>query len=105
MANPNPKPLTQAARRKGGIATRESKKAAKKVRMKDWDDLRELMLNAGADRIARYLNRRNVSDAEFFEKYLKLLNYFKPKIQSATIEQKGTININITSDIKNVDDI
>jgi len=43
-----------------------------------------------------------LKDKDFFDQYLKLLNYFKPKIQAATIEQKGTLNINLTSDKNNL---
>lgn len=98
--------FTAEERSRGGRATQESKRKAKKIRMKDWDDLRDLMLNAGAERVATYLTRAAgegaLKDKEFFDQYLKLLNYFKPKIQAATIEQKGTLNINLTSDKNNL---
>jgi len=103
MPNPKGHNFTKEERSKGGLASARIRKKNGVKKKQDWDNLGDFILHAGAERIDKILKTQ--TDDKFMKQYLQLLNYFKPKIQSAIIEQKGSININITSDIKNIEDI
>ncbi|MDH5570377.1 MAG: hypothetical protein OEY89_01350 [Gammaproteobacteria bacterium] len=61
-------------------------KGAKGKRQQEWEQLGEFLTETGAQRVKAYMESLN--DKEFFEKYKDLLNYFKPKMQSTSIDAK-----------------
>ena len=74
---------------KGG---KNSKGPTKKTQQ--WEELAEYFTTAGAQRVMEHLNNLE-DDDEFFQKYDRLLNYFKPKLASAQIDAnvKGEFKI------------
>ena len=74
---------------KGG---KNSKGPTKKTQQ--WEELAEYFTTAGAQRVMEHLNNLE-DDDEFFQKYDRLLNYFKPKLASSQIEAKADINVSV----------
>lgn len=85
--------MTHAER---GALGGKANKGTRKSKLKDWDELGTFITEYGARRIAKLL--RNSDDKEFFERYTKLLMYFKPKQTSAMIQSDSVININLVND-------
>ncbi len=69
---------------------------SKNTKTKQWRNLSKMMLQTGALRLRKIMTEMN--DEDFVETYLKLLQYFKPKIQSTKIASKGKIAIQIISE-------
>lgn len=63
------------------------------VKSKQWKALGDFITQEGAARAMKILNE--MPEEQYLEQYGKLLNYFKPRMQSAQVETKGEININI----------
>lgn len=59
-------------------------KGARNKRTVEWDKLGGFITEEGAKRVMKYLNSIE-DDKEFFEKYERLLNYFKPRMQSTSL--------------------
>ena len=83
-------PFTKEQMAKGG----RQGKPGKHTRTKQWEELAEYFTTAGAKRVMEHLNNLE-DDDEFFQKYDRLLNYFKPKLASAQIDAnvKGEFKI------------
>ena len=69
-------------------------KGSKSRRTIEWEKLGDFITDAGAKRVAKYLNGLE-DDKEFFEKYERLLNYFKPRMQSTQIDADVKADVNI----------
>jgi hypothetical protein len=69
----------------------------------EWEQLGEYITEKGAKRVMAYLDDIE-DDEEFFAKYERLLNYFKPKMQSAEIGVDGNINIPAIIGVRIIDD-
>ena len=61
---------------------------AKNQRTVEWERLGEFMTVEGATRAKSYLLGIK-DDAEFFERYMDLLNYFKPRMAQSQVETIG----------------
>ena len=83
-------PFTKEQMAKGG----RQGKPGKHTRTKQWEELAEYFTTAGAQRVMEHLNNLE-DDDEFFQKYDRLLNYFKPKLASSQIEAKADINVSV----------
>jgi len=68
---------------------------SKNEKTKQWEKLGEFITESGAQRVMEHLNSIK-DDATFFAMYEKLLNYFKPKMQSTQLETKGDPITSIT---------
>lgn len=81
--------------KKGEVSNPKGKPAGTKSRKTvEWEKLGDFITDAGAKRVANYLNSLE-DDKEFFEKYERLLNYFKPKQQSTQVKNEGELSINV----------
>jgi len=58
----------------------------KSAKTKQWEQLGDFLTDAGAKRAMEVLN--DLSDKDYLEQYGKLLNYFKPRMQSSSIDAK-----------------
>ena len=83
--------LTAEERSRGGI--NGGKKPANRKKAEEWDTLKNYMLKGATTKVKQYLD--TLEGEDFYTEYCKLLNYFKPKMQSTQLESKGEININI----------
>ena len=90
-------PNTFADREKAAAAGRKSK-PGKQKRIKQWEQLAESIVTEHADRFNRVL--RNLNDEDFADQYVKVLNYFKPRINHNVNENLGEIKI----EYKNLND-
>ena len=66
-------------------------KGAKNKRTIQWEELGEYITTGCAERAMKYLNSIE-DEKEFYEKYLLILNYFKPRMQSAHLEANVGVN-------------
>jgi len=77
------------------IASRAGKMGGKHLKTKQWEQLGDFITQEGAKRAMMVLD--NMNDEDYLDHYGKLLNYFKPRLQSATlnakVEAKGEIEI------------
>lgn len=65
----------------------------------EWERLGGFITEAGAERVMAYLNSIE-DDREFFDKYERLLNYFKPKMSAGSIEHTGNAFDSVTINLK-----
>ena len=63
---------------------------SKNRRTVEWEQLGGFITEAGAKRVMEYLNAIE-DDEEFFNKYERLLNYFKPKMATTQNQHSGDI--------------
>jgi len=82
------------------LAAAAGRKSGKPKRTKQWEQLGEFITQKGAERAMNVLDKLN--DADYLEQYGRLLNYFKPRLQSSAVKTEGTIEIKITE--PNADD-
>lgn len=68
-------------------------KGAKGIKNIQWEALGDFMTKEGAEKAMRVINRMN--DEQYLEQYGKLLNYFKPRMSSASIESKSDVYIKL----------
>ncbi len=63
-------------------------------RTKQWNALGDILTGEGADRIVQYLDELWAADKDkFFAAYKSLLNYFKPKMSSGTIDLEAEVKM------------
>lgn len=74
----------------------------KSKRTIEWEKLGEFMTVDGATRAKSYLLGIK-DDAEFFERYMDLLNYFKPRMAQSQVEHVGNDFENVTVKIVKAD--
>lgn len=60
------------------------------AKTKQWNELGEFIANEGAKKYLSIIMK--LSDDEFQDRYEKILEYFKPKLQRSEIEIKESIN-------------
>lgn len=71
----------------------EASKKGKHAKSKQWEELGDFMTQAGADKAMRILNE--LPDDEFLDQFGKLLNYFKPRMQSTELTGNKAIQIKV----------
>jgi len=71
-------------------------KPGKHEKTKQWEALGELITGRLTDKVTDYLN--NLPPGEMFDAYLKMLEYFKPKLTRAEI--KADVSTQITQSIE-----
>ena len=71
-------------------------KGAKNKKTRQWEQIGEYLVNGGSERFMRIMERAD--DKEFIDKFLAILNYFKPKLASTTNKNENT-NIEVTKKI------
>ena len=69
--------------KKASEAGRKSRRGRAK-RAKDWEQLREVILNKHTEKFNDILNRLDGMD--FIKAYLEVLKYFKPRLQSVEVK-------------------
>jgi len=69
-------------------------------RTAEWEKLGDFMTVEGAQRAKAYLNSIK-DDSEFFERYMDLLNYFKPRMAQSQVEHTGNDFENVTINFVN----
>lgn len=69
----------------------------------EWEALGEFMTEAGAEKVMTYLN--TLEGEEFFKRYDKLLNYFKPKMQSTDVKTSGSLTLNQITGVEIIKDV
>lgn len=75
--------------KKGQSGNKEGRpKGAKGEKTKAWEYLGEFITEEGAIRLISIL--RESDDYDFLKYYMMLIEYFKPKISRAEVEQKST---------------
>jgi len=52
----------------------------------DWINLKDFIINEGAERYTKYL--KSLNDKDFADRYEAILNYFKPKHASAQVQNE-----------------
>jgi len=72
------------AQRKGG----QNGKPGKHIKTKQWEQLGDFLTDAGAKRAMDILN--DLPDDEYLDQFGKLLNYFKPRMQSTQLDANVT---------------
>lgn len=84
-----------------GVAKKAGQKGSPKgtiqQKTKDWEKLKTFMLEAGAKRVEKML-LSETDDDKFFQRYERLLNYFKPK--QATNQITGSLDTESTIIVK-----
>ncbi len=75
------------------LASRAGKLSGPSKKAKQWNALGDFMTKEGATKAMRIIN--SLDDLEFLEQYNRLLNYFKPKMQSTTnqTELSGKVSV------------
>ena len=73
---------------------KSTRKGVRNKRTLEWEQLGEFITEAGAKRVMDYLGNIE-DDKEFFDRYERLLSYFKPKQASTNVKQEGDITIKI----------
>jgi len=63
---------------------------SKNRRTVEWEKLGDFITEEGAKRVMDYLNAID-DDEEFFNKYERLLNYFKPKMATTQNQLSGEV--------------
>ena len=71
----------------------EASKKGKHAKSKQWEALGDFMTQSGAKKAMDIIN--GLDDAEFLEQYGKLLNYFKPRMQSTELKGDSAIHIKV----------
>ncbi len=66
------------------IASKAGKKSGKTLKTRQWEALGDFLTEKGAERAMEVLD--SLADMDYLEQYGKLLNYFKPKQQSTSID-------------------
>jgi nicotinic acid phosphoribosyltransferase len=66
------------------------KKGQKSAKVQQWEALGELITNELTEEAIKYL--RTLKPEDQFERYLDLLEYFKPKLSRAEIKQDIDLN-------------
>ena len=74
-------------------ARKAGKKSGKPLKSKQWELLSGSILTTHAARFDQIL--QDSDDEKFGQLYLTVLNYFKPKMQSAQIKTEGSLTITI----------
>jgi len=63
-------------------------KGGKHIKTKQWEQLGDFLTDAGAKRAMDILN--DLPDDEYLDQFGKLLNYFKPRMQSTQLDANVT---------------
>lgn len=75
---------------------------SKNAKTQAWERLGNFMTTKGSKRMLKIMEQ--MSDEDYANVYLKMAQYFKPKMQASTVQQKGEINVTIASDDKDLID-
>jgi hypothetical protein len=81
---------------KGKQKTGGKVKGSKNVKTVEWEQLGDFLTDKGAKRAMKVLDE--LDDESYLDQYGKLLNYFKPKMQSSTLDanvRTETIIVNL----------
>lgn len=73
-------------------------KGSKNVRTLEWEEIKEAFITTHTARANRILT--TLEDEKFMDSYLKLLEYFKPKLARTEVSNhdNSTINVNVVWD-------
>ena len=72
-------------------AAAAGRKRGKTKKNKEWENLGNFIIDAGAKKAMRILNE--MDDDKFIEQYTKLVSYFKPKIVHNINEDKHPVRV------------
>lgn len=73
---------------KGQSKTGGKQKGSVNAKTKQWDELGESIVSTHTERFNAILNMSD--DDDFIDRYLQVLEYFKPKLSRSAIEGTGT---------------
>ncbi len=81
---------------KGRAKTGGKQKGSKNERTKEWEKLAESIQERHTERFNDILD--SLDDEKFADKFLQILEYFKPKLQRTTLigDSSEPINVNFT---------
>jgi hypothetical protein len=81
------------------------KKGSKHIKTTQWDTLGNYLVNEGLDRFLEYL--KNVHDKTYAEYYMRLIEYFKPKVMrvNSSVNEKEPLIIKIIESTISDDEI
>ena len=81
-----------------GEGNKGKPKGAKSNKTKQWEQLGDFLTEEGAQRAMKILN--DLPDEEYLDQFGKLLNYYKPKMQSTNLD--ANLKTESTIEYKNV---
>jgi len=79
---------------KGNTYSTGRPKGAKNVKTQQWEAIGEFLVQQGSERMLNYLN--SCDDKEYSETFLRILEYFKPKLARTDTNVSGDVNLKIT---------
>jgi hypothetical protein len=84
---------------KGRSKTGGIQKGQKHEKTKQWDQIGDYIVNNGAERIIKYMD--TLEGKAFFEAYVAILEYFKPKQKRTENENERDVNITVNESVPN----
>lgn len=78
-------------------------KGSENIKTKQWGKIANYMLDKGSKRMLEIMG--GMEDKEFADTYLKLIQYFRPRMQSTQLKSEGTTTIHVVSEKELLDKV